>query len=72
MVWWDRRRTETEKMILDFGPVNHRQNGKCWERSGEKARLDSDNNMNLSRLIVNLDSPTPFTSSILSSQSEKS
>jgi hypothetical protein len=49
-----------------FGPVNHGQNLKGWERSGEKIisisdtcknqpkRLDFDDSINLSTLIVSL------------------
>jgi hypothetical protein len=58
-----------------FGPVNHGQNWKGWERSGEiitisdtcknqPKRLDSDNDnvINLSRLIVRLVTDwTPIT-----------
>jgi hypothetical protein len=48
-----------------FGPVNHGQTWKGWERSGEKGfsdtcknqpkRLDFDNTINLSSLIVSLE-----------------
>jgi hypothetical protein len=39
----------TSKIILDFflchlfGPVNHGQNWKGWERSGEKGLIITDN-----------------------------
>jgi hypothetical protein len=41
-------RVRTSKIILDFypdifGPVNHGQNWKGWERSGEKGLIISDN-----------------------------
>ncbi len=51
-----------------FGPENHGQTWKGWERSGEKGliimiiklklALDSDNTINLSSLIVSLDERT--------------
>jgi hypothetical protein len=61
---------QRSRLNLLFGPGNHRQNWKSWERSVKKLindtftisdtsknqpkRLDSDNQINVSRLIVYL------------------